>query len=180
VERTESVVVQVHPDYENQKIQEMQLFGWGLQGRQEIEQRGEAYGRPSHLAEFTGTYVIKTTVHRFVKLHFVRSLSLPNLDRIKQLEAEYEALPFPGPFSLKGPRWFTAFWAFGVFPSLIIMSEGHIGRGLGLLVAYGALVTLGIYWLKSRKKKNKLAADICRQSGIRATQLLAEVQHLAG
>ncbi len=81
--RTESVVVQVAPEYENQKIQEMQLFGWNLQGRQEIEQQGQAYGRPSYLAEFTGTYVIKTTVYRFVKLHFVRSLNLPNLDRVR-------------------------------------------------------------------------------------------------
>lgn len=36
MERTESIVVQVAPDYENDRIKEMGMFGWNLQGRQEI------------------------------------------------------------------------------------------------------------------------------------------------
>lgn len=44
MERTESIVVQVSPEYENAKIKEMEMFGWNLQGRQEIHEEGEAYG----------------------------------------------------------------------------------------------------------------------------------------
>lgn len=36
MERTESTVIQVAPDYENDKIKEMEGFGWNLQGRQEV------------------------------------------------------------------------------------------------------------------------------------------------
>ncbi len=95
MERTESFVVQVAPNYENEKIKEMETFGWNLQGRQEMHEEGDAYGSPSENLLGGSTYVIKTTVKHYVKLHFVRSLSLPNLDRIKPLEAEYFGLPFP-------------------------------------------------------------------------------------
>ena len=33
MEQTESVVVQVAPDYENMRIKEMEMFGWNLHGR---------------------------------------------------------------------------------------------------------------------------------------------------
>lgn len=93
MERTESVVVQVAPDYENEKIKEMEIFGWNLQGRQEIHEEGEAYGRPSYID--SNEYLIKTTVYRYVKLHFKRSLNLPNLEKIKELEEQYYSLSFP-------------------------------------------------------------------------------------
>jgi len=93
MERTESIVIQVTPAYENAKIKEMQLFGWNLQGRQEVHEEGDAYGRPSYLDRTT--YLIKTKVYHYVKLHFVRSLSLPNLDKIRELENEYLSLPVP-------------------------------------------------------------------------------------
>lgn len=99
MERTESIVVQVSPEYENAKIKEMEMFGWNLQGRQEIHEEGEAYGRPSWLDK--SEYVIKTKVYHYVKLHFVRSLSLPNLDKIQELENEYFGL-YPPAF----PRLF--------------------------------------------------------------------------
>ena len=106
MERTESIVVQVAPDYENAKIKEMEMFGWNLQGRQEIHEEGEAYGRPSYID--SSEYLIKTTVYHYVKLHFTRSLSLPNLERIKELEAQYFSLPFP-----KFPRLFPPGGIFG-------------------------------------------------------------------
>lgn len=93
MERTESIVVQVAPDYENVKIKEMESFGWNLHGRQEIHEKGDAYGRPSFIDR--SEYIIKTKVYHYVKLHFTRSLSLPNLERIKALEAKYFSLPFP-------------------------------------------------------------------------------------
>jgi len=86
MERTESKVVQVAPDYENDMIQEMQNFGWNLHGRQEVHEQGDAYGRPS----LSGSeYITTTKVSKYVKLHFTRNLSTPNLDRVRQLEQEY-------------------------------------------------------------------------------------------
>ena len=144
MERTESVVVQVAPQYENEKISEMQMFGWNLQGRQEVQQQGEAYGRPSYLD--SGTYVIKTTVYNYVKLHFVRSLAFPNLDQIRQIEAEYFNLPFPPPVGFKLPGCFTAFFAVGVLVAAPMMMVGEgVLQGLGALAVYGAFVALGIY-----------------------------------
>lgn len=92
MQRTESTVIQVAPSYENFKIGEMQLFGWNLQGRQEIHEEGDAYGRQS---EWSNTYVITTHVSHYVKLHFARSLALPNLEQIRRIETEYYNLPFP-------------------------------------------------------------------------------------
>lgn len=91
--RTESIVVQVAPAYENAKIKEMEMFGWNLHGRQEIHEKGDAYGRPDFLDR--STYLITTKVHHYVKLHFVRSLDLPNLDKIRELENEYRSLSVP-------------------------------------------------------------------------------------
>ncbi len=168
MERTESLVVQVAPTYENDKIQEMQLFGWSLQGRQEIHEEGDAYGRPSYLSN--STYVVKTTVHHYVKLHFTRSLSLPNLEKIKQIEAEYSNLPFPGPASLVGPIVVMAFFGFGVVPALAIMSE-NVGAGFGMLALYGAFVALGYLWLKKRLNMRREAAAICAKSSERMREL---------
>ena len=93
MERTESTVIQVAPDIENDQIKEMELFGWNLQGRQEIHEEGDAYGRPSILN--SDVYVTTQHVSHYVKLHFVRSLEFPNLERIRELETQYRRLPFP-------------------------------------------------------------------------------------
>lgn len=95
MEQTESVVVQVAPDYENIRIKEMEMFGWNLHGRQEMHEQGDAYGRPSYLSEFTGTYLVKTSVSKYVKLHFVRSLTYPHRDRLQRLQDEYFGFEFP-------------------------------------------------------------------------------------
>ena len=105
MDRTESTVIQVAPAYENEKIKEMERFGWSLQGRQEMHEEGDAYGRES----FSGSsYIITTKVKHYVKLHFVRSVSMKRLPEIKEIETEYNSLPFPtagiskGPFILAG------------------------------------------------------------------------------
>jgi hypothetical protein len=109
MERTESVIVQTAPDFENDKRREMATFGWNLQGRQEIHEEGEAFGRPSYLD--SSTYLIKTTVHHYVKLHFVRGLNLPNLDKIRRVEKEYFGLPTPSfPAFVPGPAILLVFW----------------------------------------------------------------------
>src|SRR6266852_9266513 len=100
----------------------MQAFGWNLHNRQEIHEEGEAYGRPSYISD--STYVIKTTVHHYVKLHFVRGVTLPNLDHIKALESEFSGLTFQGPRSLIGPGCLTVFFALGTFGALMFISNG--------------------------------------------------------
>lgn len=87
----------------------MEQFGWSLQGRQEIHEEGDAYGRPSYLSD--NTYVIKTKVSHYVKLHFVRSLALTNLPSIKSLEQQYFSIPFPEfPRLLPGGFALIIFW----------------------------------------------------------------------
>lgn len=151
MERTESIVIQVAPDYENVKIKEMEKFGWSLQNRQEIHEEGEAYGRPSFLD--SDAYIIKTKVYHYVKLHFARSLSLPNLDKIRELENEYFGLPEPS-FPKQLP------WMLRIsIPWLLARFFGVELRGFFLFLF------LGPYWYNKYKnkyenyKKEKAAAD---------------------
>ncbi len=177
MERTESVVIPVAPSYENQKIEAMQLFGWNLQGRQEIHEEGDAYGRPSYLSD--STYIVKTTVHHYVKLHFVRSLNLPNIQPLKEIQQEYDSLPFPSAPSLKGPGCLIAFFAIGLFPALAAMSEGQVAQGLGMLVVYGLFVGLGVIWLRKRQEKRREVNEVSQRSLERAKELLAAARELS-
>ncbi|OFV80827.1 MAG: hypothetical protein A2Y78_03320 [Acidobacteria bacterium RBG_13_68_16] len=130
--------MQVAPDYENDKIQEMQAFGWNLQGRQEIHEKGEVEGRPSFVSD--STYVVKTTVYKYVKLHFVRSLELPKLAKIKALEAEYFALSFP---SLPGLKAAGCFTFFGVISAVTYASQLGKLKGAGTFVLIMLILTIG-------------------------------------
>jgi hypothetical protein len=177
VQRMESTVIQVSPDYENDKIQEMEMFGWALQGRQEIHEEGDAYGRPSLID--SSTYVVKTKVSHYVKLHFVRSLALPNLTEAKNLEAQYFNLPFLKVPGLGWPIGFTAFGIFGLIIYLAVLNRPG-STAIGGVIFYAVWVALGLCWVKSRKKKRAAAeannhASIARMQEIRGqvTSLLA-------
>ena len=76
MDRTESTVIQFTSGTTNEsdKIREMGLFGWSLVNRQ------EAYER---------------TGPNDVNLHFARSLNLPNLSKIQEIEKQYRDLPAP-------------------------------------------------------------------------------------
>ncbi len=199
MERTESLVIQVAPSFENQKIAEMEMFGWNLQGRQEIHEAGDAYGAPSFFD--SNTYVIKQRVSQYVKLHFVRSLSLPNIDEIKQLELEYFNLPFPAPPSQKWPIGCIAIalvWLLCVGCAAIGMigmavTESSSGNGipdigqtlLGFIFMIGGNVILslaalvpGIFWYRSNEKKRKESNLICEQSASKAKDIVAQVKLL--
>lgn len=161
MERTESTVIQVAPQYENEKIREMEAFGWNLQGRQEIHQEGDAYGRPS----FTGSsYIIEVKVSHYVKLHFIRSLSLRNLPQIRETEAQYSNLAFPRVPSFTAPTIFTALGAFGVL--------GGISSGMGFVIfGYFVWASLGVLWLVARSKKRQNAKALIEQSSAKAQEL---------
>ncbi len=163
--RTESCIVQVAPAYENEKNQEMQAFGWNLQGSQEIHEEGDSEGRPAY---FSNSYIVKTKVKHYVKLHFVRSLDLPNLNKIKQIETEYFALLFPQSSPLTGPIIMMGFSGIGIISAFGMMNAG---AGLFLLIIYGGLMALGWSWLKKRLAKRKQNTEIVRQSFQRKKEL---------
>ena len=157
------------------------MFGWNLQGRQEIHEEGnaETSGRPSYVSN--NTYVVKTTttVKHYVKLHFTRSLSLPNLDKIKHVEAEYFGLQFPAPPSLVGPfvtMGFFGLCALTTFPTI----AQDPGGGFGALVIFGGLVALGYWWLTKRQKARSEARETCAASAKRIKELRADIGVLMG
>src|SRR5262249_12281118 len=149
MQRTESTIVQVAPSYENERIHEMEMFGWNLQGRQEIHQEGDAYGAPNWSGN---TYVIKTRIHHYVKLHFVRNLGLPNIQRLRTLEGEYFNAPFAQVPGMKVPVLFTLFWALGIVVFLISMNQPG-SPGLGGVAMSVVAAALGMLWIKSRSTK---------------------------
>lgn len=115
MERTESLVVQVAPDYENDKIKEMENFGWSLDNRQEVNKEGDAYGRPSYL---DGTsYLVKQKISYYTELHFSRNLDLDDLEKIKDLEEKYFNLEYPSfPKKYPGPLFVRLFLCMFYWP----------------------------------------------------------------
>lgn len=125
MERTESTIVQVNPNYENQKVQEMQIFGWNLQGRQEVVghlqvvqdesltgvlQRGLSEATSGTLDSLVGNGGSSVTYDHYVKLHFVRSLSMPNIKELRDLEASYRGLSLPAKPKILPGGWLIVFW----------------------------------------------------------------------
>lgn len=135
MERTESEIVQVGPAYENAMIKHMEQWGWNLQSRQEIHEEGDATVGRSVLGD---TYVIKTKVSHYVKLHFARSLSLPNLDRIRPLENEYNGLTVDFPTLIPG----------GIPPVLVFV-----------LVLFGGWALWPFYYYLSYKPRKQQADE---------------------
>jgi len=188
MERTESIVIQAAPSIENHKIAEMEIFGWNLHGRQEIHEAGDAYVEP--ISSDSNTYVIKQKVSQYVKLHFTRSLSLPNLDEIRQIESEYFNLPFPPSPSQKGPIGCMAVSLLsllcttcgGISLLPMGMSENSTTEALPIflfLVIVGLVgLVPGIFWYRSNKNKSETTMQICQQSAQRAQELIAQVKPL--
>jgi len=145
----------------------MENFGWSLASRQEIHEEGDAYGSP---AVFSDSYVIKTKVSPYVKLHFSRSLSLPNLDKIKQIESDYMALPFPGLPTTKSFLWPVACILIGLF--------GFTG-GSGMIAEAVLFLELGGFWLYIKIQKRQKNLAICLQSLERQKELVNHLKSIA-
>ena len=166
MEKTESTIIQVAPSYENAKIKEMENFGWSLASRQEIHEEGDAYGSP---AVFSDSYVIKTKVSHYVKLHFSRSLSLPNLDKIKQIESDYMALPFPGLPTTKSFLWPVGCILLGLF---------GFSQGSDMIAGSVILLALGGFWLYMKIQKRQKNLAICMQSLERQKELVNQLKSI--
>ena len=172
MEQTESTIVQIAPNFENEKIKEMEAFGWSLQGRQEIHEEGETTGGPNLSGD---TYVIKTKVSHYVKLHFVRSFSLPNLTGIRKLESEYSNLPFPAPLRLRWPIILTIFPIIGIIMQLSDSKHFELGQ-----VVVGIIwACLCGFWTYSRLQKNGVVAETRAVSMGKAVKIIGEARSLA-
>jgi len=163
MERTESIVVQVAPGYENDKIKEMQLFGWNLQSRQEIMGHLQEAETPDNLFVAIGRGMKEGATGKktyeydhYVKLHFVRDLNLPNLSEIKKLENEYYNLHYPVMPSLTGP---IILLGLGVLSFIDVL-----GGNINLIVGSIFFLAIGSIWMNSRIKKRKVAIETRKQS----------------
>jgi hypothetical protein len=185
MERTESTVVSVAPDFENEKIREMAFFGWNLHGRQEIIGPLQERGTSDNLFKEIGVGMMegatgkKTFVRdHYVKLHFVRSLSLPNLGRIQKLEAEFRGLPLPpSPGGLVGPVLFTLMPLPGTLVGLADPLGTH-GPGFFILIVAVPWILLGISWIKKRKQKRAAVEAQHLASRKRASEIFQELPTL--
>ncbi|MDP1814639.1 MAG: hypothetical protein Q8K92_09355 [Leadbetterella sp.] len=164
--RTESIVIQVAPNYENEKIKEMEMFGWDMHGRQEIHQQGDAYGRPSYLDN--STYLIKTKVSSYVKLHFIRQLSLPNIDKIKQIESEYFDVSFPALPSTASYILPTILILVGL---MLVLDSGAPGLVALLLLGGGG----GYLFYSNIKTRNK-NLKLCAQGAAKQAEIITKLQ----
>lgn len=159
--RTESIVVSVPPALENAKIAEMSMFAWSLQSRQEIvghirkDTTSDGLVTAILRGAFEGATSASTTEYvHYVKLHFVRELSLPDLQRIRQLESEYRSLPAPPETSLKGPGYFTLFGVVGIVGCLIFVNEPGTPGWPGVIM-YVIWTALGFLWMWYRLSKRE-------------------------
>jgi zinc-ribbon domain len=183
--RTESIVLSVPPSFENECIKERELFGWNLQNRQEVIGHLRLAETPDNLGHaiwqgaVEGATGKKTLEYdHYVKLHFARSVALPNLSRIKQLESEYFSLPFPG---AKGILWPVIFTLMPVPGALVALSDPlgkHGGPGLPVLVGAIVWIILGLRWVRGRRQKRAAAASTCAASRERAEAIKQEVARL--
>jgi hypothetical protein len=186
MEQTESVVVQVGPDYENDKIAEMEKFGWNLQNRQEVVGHLREAETPDSLLAAVGRGMLEGATGKktyeydhYAKLHFVRPKSLPEVNKIRALEAEYRALPLPGsPGGLLWPVLFTLMPT----PAAVACLADPLGKagtpGLGLLIVAIPWFLLGIYWIKKRTRKRAEASAVRAASYKRAQEIVAEATRL--
>lgn len=177
--RSESIVVSVPPDSENECINERQLFGWNLQNRQEVvghlreAETPDGLGQAIWRGAVEGATGKKTFEYdHYVKLHFARSMSTPNLDQIKSKESEYFNLPFPRVPSLKWPVLFSAFFAFGVLMTLVGPIPGAADA------VYLPMAGLGAWWINSRVKKQRATRQVLEQSANRMREIKAELQSI--
>jgi len=166
--RTESKIVQVAPDFEADKISEMEAFGWNLQNRQEMHVEGDSLTKFERRPFGTDAFVTRTKISHYIKLHFSRNLGLPNLEHIRRLEAEYNSLPFPRIPGLRSFLW----------PALLVLVGLISLSGKDTLGGALILMALGGTWLVWKITTYSKNSAICSSSAARQQELLREVQAL--
>jgi hypothetical protein len=170
-ERLESVVVQVAPSIENEKVAEMEVFGWMLASRQEIERTGNTTGEVTNNLWGQRVARSKTQVTRYVKLHFQRSSNLPNLARVRALEAEFAALPWPenGGFGCPG--------CLGLL-GVLFMAPRDAGAGSGDYGFAAVILIVAAVWFGIVVARNKTREAERARLRVRAEEIMSEVKVL--
>lgn len=130
--RTESKTMQVHPDSERATIQFMQVFHWNLVNSQHVKNKS------SHLERRGDDLYQVTETEHYVNLVFTRDLDTPGIQRIRDLEQEYNALTASKP-AIPEKKGFA----------------GPIITCLALTLLWGLGILIAIFWLPSISRKNK-------------------------
>jgi len=140
MERFESKVIRVSPSKESIRIEEMAIFGWSLQSRQDVV---KPVGASSTITEGEVETDIHSTHH--VALHFVRPLSLPHLEELKQLEFEYfHSSPPSPPRGAEGGGCLCLLFGLGcVISGIALLIEGD-----GWEKLWGLLIPFGVFFLR--------------------------------
>lgn len=162
--RTESKSIQVHPRDEQSTIDSMQNFGWELLNSQDVKTVD------NHLERKGDTIYQVTEKEHYVKLTFTRSLDMPNLGIIKELEQEYNNLVITDEYRLF-PGWLIAL--IGI--SIIIFLVNKVFGILLILGCGGAFY----YNYSQRYVPTKAKVEEQRQSyPKRRQEILTEVSQL--
>jgi hypothetical protein len=163
MERTESKVVQIAPAHENALIRDMEKFGYNLQSRQEIHETGDSLALPN----LYGGSTKHTKIRQYVKVHFVRSLEMKNLDQLRELESQYFGTELP---SVKS-------WP------LVVSAILTLG-GLNALISHGnifAFVIFGVpggFWLYKSIQKRKVAKEMLAEVQMQRNKLIQSAEAL--
>jgi hypothetical protein len=102
---------------------------------------------------------------------------MANLPRIKELEAEYASVPFPGLPSLKWPVGFTVFGVVGIIVGFAMIGQQGSPGILGV-VMYLVWTVVSARWVKSRLRKRDEVEAIRKKSALRVDAVVAEVASL--
>ncbi len=149
MERTESKVIRVPPAIEDARIEEMAIFGWNLQNRQDVV---VPLGARSTVYHDEDEDEVDTDIQsrHYVVLHFVRPLTLPNLKKVEELEREYFASQ-PHREGTKGGGcglWFLPVVFFMAALGALSESDGPYESWArpvaGLLMGIAALILFGL------------------------------------
>lgn len=153
--RVETRVMNVHPSQEQNTIDLMQRFKWGLKSSQLIKTKD------THLERRGDETWSVTETEEFVHLVFERDLDDPNINKIQALEAEFLSIRLPQMPSYFGPV------------VTIIVGLLLLGALVGIPIIAG-----GIYWWSSvAKRKPQVAAEVSRLLQ-RKVAILDEVDRL--
>ncbi len=146
--RTESKVIQVHPDREQSTIEFWEIFHWNLANSQHVKNKTAT----SHLERRGDSIysVTETETEHFVSLTFSRDLDLPGIDHIKVLEAEYHSVSGGIP-EIPKPSGYVA----PIIVCVLLLAAGGMGGGVGSRVIWTGLAALvGFLWFRSISGKN--------------------------
>ncbi|MBQ7173467.1 MAG: DUF308 domain-containing protein [Clostridia bacterium] len=167
----ETKKVQVLPREENDVTRIWQDFGWSLVSSQEIN------NTDSHLERRGDDIVSVTTKENYVNLLFKRDTNMPNYNKIKALEAQYDSLP---PYPSGKLKKFLRIA--GIILSVLgVLSFAVVSENGALAVVFGIVaLALGVGGIvgsvfKSKKDKEETAIINSKSAEIRkqARALLA-------